>query len=385
MKHILIFAGYFYPHLGGYENNVRELASRLSKLGYSVEIITDNTESTISEEILDGFTVYRLPCWNILGGTYPIILPYLQSFRIIRRIWQKQYDVIITNTRFFLTSLSGAILSRLKNIPLIHIERGSHHSITNRRLVNWLSKLYDHTLGSWIVKQAQLNIGVSNAAADFVRHLGASRIQILPNGIDTTIYKRKETDMRQVLNIGVKDPLLVYVGRVIYAKGVQDFICVLPALKKRYPKIKLLVAGKGNYQSILQKQAERLECQNSVKFLGELSRKQIVDLLSTADIFVNPSYSEGLPTSVMEAASVGLSIIASDAGGTRDIIADGNTGLLFSIGNTDQLEVKLDLLLSDLKLRNKLGSRASTFIKEYYDWNTIIYRLQKQIEVLNAH
>jgi glycosyltransferase involved in cell wall biosynthesis len=159
---------------------------------------------------------------------------------------------------------------------------------------------------------------------------------------------------------------------LIYAKGVQDLISAFSRIKDAAPEVKLLIAGDGPYRAELEKLAHQTDCHSSILFLGQKNQAELIEILSTTDIFVNPSYSEGLPTSVMEAASIGLPIIASDVGGTGEIIADYKTGILIKSANTGQLEQKLRELLTNTQLRTELGANARIFVERKFNWDKII-------------
>ena len=367
-------AGYFYPHIGGYEKNVYELSRRLVQRGYEVDILTCNTEHSSTYEELEGIHIYRIPSWNALSSTYPVPKPSLTSFRILRRLLRKNYDVINTQTRFFITSFLGLVFAKVKKTPLVHTERGTRHSIVANKVIDLLSRAYDHSIGSLIVKSATRNIGVSEAACEFLKHLGATDTQLIYNGIDTTIFRKKDTNYRQKLGISNNALLITFVGRLIYAKGVQDLISVFPKIKETIPDAKLLIVGDGPHRANLESMAYQNDCSADTVFLGQKNQDELIDILSATDIFVNPSYSEGLPTSVMEAASVGLSIIATDVGGTREIIADFESGMLVKIKDVEQIERKLRELFTSTELRTVLGSNARIAVNKKFDWDKITDR-----------
>jgi glycosyltransferase involved in cell wall biosynthesis len=176
---ITIFAAYYHPHVGGYIKNVHELAKRLVTDGHYVKVVTCNTDKQIRQEEIDGVFILRLPCWNLLDGAYPT--PKL-SWSLLRA-WMSKPDVVITQTRFFPTSLLGAIYAWWYPVPLIHVERGSVHTVTDNKTVGYLVRVYDHTLGAWVVRSARVNIGVSQSASDFVLHLGGKNRKVIFNGI----------------------------------------------------------------------------------------------------------------------------------------------------------------------------------------------------------
>jgi len=373
MKRILIFAAYFHPHVGGYEKIVHELSRRLVQRGYELDILTCNTERTPTYEELDGIHIYRLPCWNALNSLYPIPKPCLTSFKILRRLLRKNYDIVNTQTRFFITSFLGLIFAKLKRTPLVHTEHGARHSLVPNKIIDLISRAYDHSIGTLIVKSARRNIGVSEAACGFLRHLGAVNTQVIYNGIDTTIFKKKEDiNYKQKLGISNDAIVITFVGRLIYAKGVQDLIYALSRIKDAAPEVKLLIAGDGPYRTELEKLAHQNEYAGSTLFLGQRNQDEVIDVLSATDIFVNPSYSEGLGISVMEAASIGLPIIATDVGGTKEIITTDETGILVEARDVGQLAEELGRLCADAALREKLGENARILAGRKFNWDKII-------------
>jgi glycosyltransferase involved in cell wall biosynthesis len=371
MKRILIFAAYFHPHIGGYEKIVYELSRRLVQSGYEIDILTCNTEKAPAFEELDGIKIYRLPCWNALNSLYPIPKPYPTSFRILRKLLRKNYDVIHTQTRFFITSFLGLIFAKLKRTPLVHTEHGTRHSTVPNKVIDLISRAYDHSIGALLVKSARKNIGVSEAACEFLKHLGAANAQVIYNGIDTSIFKREDTNCRQKLGISNDDIVITFVGRLIYAKGAQDLISAFPRIKDTAPNVKLLIVGDGPYSDELKKLAHQTNCHNSILFSGQKNQAELIEILSATDIFVNPSYSEGLPTSVMEAASIGLPIIATDVGGTKEIITTDETGILVQKRDVGQLAEELYRLLADAELRGKLGKSARILAERKFNWDKI--------------
>lgn len=162
---------------------------------------------------------------------------------------------------------------------------------------------------------------------------------------------------------------IIFVGRLIYGKGVQDLIDACNGLWNT-ADFKLVIVGDGNYRPELEEKV-RLSLSNSVEFTGEVPRFKVFELLRVSDIFVNPSYSEGLPTTVLEAASVGLPIIATDVGGTREIVTHGVSGLLYRPGDLRWLAVHLETLIKSSALRRKLGERAKEAVSGRFSWSVI--------------
>lgn len=154
MKRLLVFAGYFYPHMGGSELAIYELCRRLVNKGYEIDIVTCNTEKAPIIEKLEGFSVYRLPSWNILNNMYPLPKPTLTTLKILLKLLKKRHDLINTHTRFFITSFVGLIFAKVKRVPLLHKEHGAGHNAQLSKPIDLISRAYDHTLGALILKLA---------------------------------------------------------------------------------------------------------------------------------------------------------------------------------------------------------------------------------------
>ena len=370
MKRIFVFAGYFYPHSGGGEKNIYDLSKRLAQKGHEIYIITCNTDGGLTTENVDGLHIHRLPSWNIMGGAYPVPKPVPRTFKTLFQLLRKErVDVVNTQTRFFVTSLIGLLFAQAKRAPLVHTERGATHTVSSNRFVTTFSKMYDHTIGSLIVRRAKRNIGVSQAACDFVRHLGARNTVVIPNGVDTALFREVCTDLRG--RLGLQNAVVIaYVGRLIYAKGVHDLISVFGGIERRFENVVLLVVGGGAYRKKLESMATAMGG-SRVVFFGEKNHNEIVEILSITDVFVNPSYSEGLPTSVMEAAAVGLPIVATNVGGTSEIIDDGKNGFLVAPGDTRVLEQRICQLIENTELRGKFATGIRDFVRQSFDWDEI--------------
>ncbi|MBS3088403.1 glycosyltransferase family 4 protein [Candidatus Pacearchaeota archaeon] len=365
---ILIFAGHFYPYAGGYENHIYQFAEQMSKRGHEISVVTINTSKVKEyERINKNFDIYRLPGFDILGGTYPLPAFNKDFFRIWKGLRMKKWDVIITHTRFFTTSYLGYKFAKKSNVPLIHVEHGSCHTVTDNKIVGMVNRIYDHSIGSLIVKNSRKNIGISPRACEFVGHLGGKKATYIPNGVNANIESKYKVK-KEIKNI-------VFVGRLIYAKGVQDLINAFAELEDK--NLKLTIVGDGPYRKELGELTAKLNLKNRINFVGEKDRKEVMKELAKSDLFVNPSYSEGLPTSVLEAGAVGLPVIATDAGGTREVIIDGKTGILIKEKDSNGLKKAIEFMVMNRTKREMYANNLNNLIKEKFDWEKIIKQWEK--------
>ena len=165
--------------------------------------------------------------------------------------------------------------------------------------------------------------------------------------------------------------------RQVYAKGAQDLIS---ALKDIDSDFKLLIVGDGPYKEELERIASQHQSlENKIEFLGYKTGTEIPEILKQTDIFVNPSYSEGLPTSVMEACAAGCATIATDVGGTNEIILTISPDY-YTHHNCQELREKLNYLIENPILRNKYGAKAQSYVQEQFSWDEITGRWVDLIE-----
>lgn len=365
---ILIFAAYYLPHIGGYTLGTHEVAKGLVERGHEVDVLTCNTTKQPESDIIDGVVVYRLPCWNILGGQYPIPKPSISAVIIGMQVLFKHYDIVSTQTRFFLMSFIGAVFAKLKRIPHVHTERGAEHSAASSKFTKTLGKICDHTMGSLTVRMATVRVGVSQVSCEFMEHLGGKDAVMIPNGVYDLFFAHIVNGDRNTI---------VFAGRLVYGKGVQDLIYAFGDIRSRMPLAKLLIVGDGCYRGELERQVGR---NGGIEFAGEKSPKELAEILASCAVFVHPSYSEGMPSAVSEASAVGLPVVATDAGGTREVIEDGCTGYLVGICETGDMASKVVKLLGNRLLARAMGNAGRAKMNQGFRWPPIIDRYEKLFE-----
>jgi glycosyltransferase involved in cell wall biosynthesis len=337
--------------------------------------LTCNTTNAVRYEVIEGVNVYRLSSWNLVNGSYPV--PKICYNNVISLLYliKNHYSCIITNTRFYPICLIGWAFSRRNSVPSIHLEHGSRHTVSDNPFVSIFGKLYDHSVGTLLVRSAETNLGVSASAVVFLKHMGAKNAKVMHNGIEFSSYQNPEpnTNMEKPGHI-----IITYVGRLVYAKGVQDLLSILSKLKGNAT---LFIVGDGPYRCELEALV-RYEQISNIIFLGEQLPEKIPGILKRTDIFVNPSYSEGLPTSVLEACAAGCAVIATDVGGTNEIIYDGLTGFLTTPGDRKQLAEKINFLIENKEIRDTLGKNAKAYVLDNFSWDQIIGQWMNEMKQL---
>jgi glycosyltransferase involved in cell wall biosynthesis len=137
----------------------------------------------------------------------------------------------------------------------------------------------------------------------------------------------------------------------------------------------LRIVGSGGEEQKLRALTKELGVEERVEFLGHTSQSDIPNLLTGADIFVRPSRSEGFGNSFVEAMAAGLPVVGTRVGGIPDFLKDGETGLLVAVDDPKDLAVKLELLLNDDGLRDRVARQGQELAVRSYGWDLIAERM----------
>jgi len=150
-------------------------------------------------------------------------------------------------------------------------------------------------------------------------------------------------------------PTLLFVGRLAAVKGVSVLFDALTVVIKQHPDVLLRLVGDGPERPLLDARAVEMGFQDHVEFCGYKSQADVAEALSTADIFVLPSFAEGVPVVLMEAMASQVPVVTSRIAGVPELVEDGRSGLLVPPGATGPLTDALNKLLGDANLRAEMG------------------------------
>jgi glycosyltransferase involved in cell wall biosynthesis len=155
-------------------------------------------------------------------------------------------------------------------------------------------------------------------------------------------------------------------GRLIDGKGVKDLILALENLKDK--DFVLFIIGDGSQKKPLENLTKEKNLSDKIIFWGHKEHNEAISILKISDIVINPSYTEGLPTSIIEAALCKKAIIATNVGGTPEIITGDGDGYLIKPKNIEELRNKLENLIDNKKLQNSFGKSAYNKVIDKFNW-----------------
>ena len=339
--HILQIYKDYYPVLGGIENHVRDLSEGLAARGHRVTVLVTNTEPhTLIEYPRPGLTVIKAARSLHVSST-PLSLEMLLWTRLVRP------DVVQLHFPYPPGDLAALLVPG--HAPLVVTY---HSDIVRQRN---LLRVYRPLL-AWTLHRAARIIATSPnyiISSPFLRHKAAKCV-VIPLGVD--IERFAHADERQVAMWRERygAPLLLFVGRLRYYKGLHVLLDALPAVRTQ-----LLIAGSGPEQAALAAQAARLGVGDRVHFLGDVADEDLPALYHAADIFVLPAHlrAEALGVAQIEALASGLPSISTELGtGTSYANLHGETGLVVPPGDPCELANATNTLLADAELRHRCGA-----------------------------
>jgi N,N'-diacetylbacillosaminyl-diphospho-undecaprenol alpha-1,3-N-acetylgalactosaminyltransferase len=201
--------------------------------------------------------------------------------------------------------------------------------------------------------------------------LSKKAVLIKSSGIDTNefIPMQKDKQLLDKLNLDTTKPIVLMIARVLKDKGVDEYIKASEILKDKAVFLYVGDIDKGNKNSF------NPDWKN-VKYLG--FRRDIKELISICDIFVLPSYREGVPRTLLEAASMQKAIVTTNATGCKEVVEDNVNGLLVPIKDYKTLAKKIDILVNDKDLREKFAKNGRIKAINEFDIKVVV---KKYMEV----
>lgn len=202
------------------------------------------------------------------------------------------------------------------------------------------------------------------------------KIRVITPGVDHVVFSPGPVSQAVIERHGLAGKkVLLTIARLLPHKGQDMMIRILPRLLTRHPEIVYLIGGTGPCRASLEALAREGGVENHVIFAGFIPQDEVVEYYRACDLFVMLNREvdgvslEGFGIVFLEAAACGKPVIAGNRGGVRDSVIDGMTGFLMEPENEEQIFEKINLLLTDKALSERMGSAATRFARTGFDWN----------------
>lgn len=340
------------PPAGGMANQTRQLADLLAGEGACVELVQVNAP-------------YR-PEWiaRIRGARALFrLLPYLA------RLWRAsgRADVmhVMANSGWSwdLFAAPAIWIGSLRGVPVIVNYRGGEADVFLARAAARVSAA---------LRKAVLLVVPSGYLREvFARHGMQGRI--VPNIIDLERF----SSVGRSSDFGA--PHLVVARNLEPIYGIDNALQAFAIVRRRYPKASLVVAGSGPSEADLKALAQTLGICEAVTFTGQLDRLAMQNLYKHADIALNPSTVDNMPNSVLEALACGLPVVSTNVGGVPFIVTHGETALLVSPGQPEEMAEAILRVIEDVPLRARMVAKGLQAVQQY-SWAAVRLELAQAYE-----
>ena len=362
--------------VGGISKVVYDLSHKMVKEGNEVTVVTykdgDNVKYYENDK---GVEVYRVDNYMIRPNNFIDWIMQL-NFNMIT----KANEIINKNGKFdvihahdWLVAYSAKSIKESYNIPLIstiHATESGRNSGIHDETQRYIND------SEWMLTYESSEVIVnSNYMKNEVQRLFGlpyDKINVIPNGVNLQLFSNVNVDYdfrRQYAMDNEK--IILYVGRLVYEKGIQNLIAAMPKILDRYHDSKLIICGRGGMIDELREQVKYLGIDNKVYFAGYCDSKKMQKMYKCADVAVFPSTYEPFGIVAIESMLSGTPTIVSDVGGLNEIVEHGVTGMKSYAGNANSIADSVLALLFDPKLCDNISQNAIKKVKENYNWAKI--------------
>lgn len=357
---LLLLSSLYPPVRGGAELQAQNLANHCADLGVSVTVLTQPQSGAQSEEVVNGVRIVRGLEAIHLGPVWG--LSYMaSSYRWLKRL--VDYQTVIHNQQVSLHSWPSQRIAVARKVPLILRFACSGQSGDLARL---RSVRYGPLMIPALYK-ADRFIVLSNDLHDEVVAAGfpADRVCFRPNGVDAKYF---HADGRPQPGYGDKIFHFIFVGRFDQQKGVDVLLHALAAMKIE-SGWELSLYGDGPLLDQLRKLSCELGLNGRVHFKGHI--KDMSNIYRHADLLVLPSLHEGMPNVVLEAMASGLPVLATDIGGSRELLQGWAPDWLVKSADVDALKIALQRAIHHRELLPDLSAAARRQVELHYSFGAL--------------
>tara|TARA_Y100000310_G_scaffold341858_2_gene442525 strand:+ start:23405 stop:24568 length:1164 start_codon:yes stop_codon:yes gene_type:complete len=370
---------FYAPAIGGVRQVVEELAKRQVKEGHEVHVYTSDwdKEKTVEKkyEIKDGISIHRCKSWFKIAN-FVTVWPSVFS-----KLLKLKPDIIHTHLFAHPHFVLASWAAKIKKIPHIHT---THCPWTdaNRSFIGRLGmKISYNFFSKTSLKKAAKIIAITPWEISFIKKYGGkdSQIVVIPNGTDKNlIQKIKNNDFKKLNKIKSTDKVVLFFGRLNITKGPEKFVRIAKSILKERKKQDVTFVIRGPDEGMRQTVAKLIGSEKKIILLNETrDRKEIAKTYQAGDIYVMPSFREGLPLTLFEAMASSLPIVASPVNGIPFEIKQPENGFLVPYKDEEKFKQRIIELLDNEKLRKKISQNNLKRAKK----STWDYIFQKTMNV----
>jgi glycosyltransferase involved in cell wall biosynthesis len=348
---------YYYPRAGGGADRLMQrVAELLAGRGWRMLVLTQTVPGTARDEMVNGVRVRRL---------FLLPLPGLRFFSYMlaafwRQLTRRDAGQVLHLNQLYLHVPVALWLRRLRGLRVVvRVACGGPHGE--------IARLHSLPFGIgrwvlWAARRADAIISLTDQITEELLGAGFSRerIVLVPNGVDAArfapVSPEQRAALRKQLNLPMERPVVFFAGRFEAQKAVDVLLRAWQQVQAQHPEVLLALAGDGSLRGALEQLSHDLHISETVRFLGYTD--QMLAYYQAADLFVLPSWSEGMSNALLEAMACGLAPVATAIPGNTDVVTSGQDGLLVQAGDEHALAKAITRLLANAGERQQIAAAA---------------------------
>ena len=347
-----------HPAAGGAEKHLHRIFSKIVEMGHEVVLFTTSFPGAKEREVVDGIQVIRK------GGDLMFQLTVAMNLKKLDR--EFNFDVVVEDLNK-LPVFAHWFVRKPLLVQMHHLWRGSIFSEAIfpiafmvwffERIIPFFYRTQEFVVVSPSTKKELAEIGVDE-----------SRISVIYNGSEKPAVAAQLSEAASENASGnAPAPYFIWLSRVHRYKGIWTALEAFDIFSKNHPEVKLYVVGGGPLLKKLPAWIKAHDLDGKVELTGFVPAARKYELLSSSLALLQTSYKEGWGLTVMEAAQLHKTTIASDVPGLRDSVRDGETGILFPSGDAAACASAMEKIYGDVELRTTLGQNAKRYA-ESFSW-----------------
>ena len=360
--------------LGGAEIGALELGRRLTARGHTVSVATPQLDPAWPlHEVMDGgVDVHRYPV-PVAGGRGRTANIVVASFRHLGPIWRRLRPDVINQHYLLPTGVAGQWWARRLGIPTVTTLIGMDvYDPHYRPGPPW------RALMRRAIRGAHGVTCISSFVRDVVQReyppAPGVPCTVLPYGVDVKAFHPGPAAAGSRFRAAPGDRVVLTVQRLYPRKGVATFLEAAALVARDVPEARFVVVGDGPERAALERRAAELGVGARVTFTGAIPNAELPDAYAAADVFAFHTLHEGLGIVLLEALASGCPVVTTAAGGTLDIVRDGQTGLIVPPADAPAFARAVTRVLREPALSAALRARARRAAETEFDWDVVAGR-----------
>ena len=362
--------------VGGISRVVYDLSHRLIKDGHEVTVVTYRDNADVPEYENDkGVNVYRVDNYMIHPNNFIDWIMQL-NFNMLSKateIINKEGGFDVIHAHDWLVTYAAKSLKNAYDIPIvatIHATEAGRNSGIHDETQRYINDT------EWMLtyESSEVIVNSNYMKNELQRLFGLpyDKINVIPNGVNMNLFNGIERDYNFRRKFAMdNEKIILFMGRLVYEKGVQHLIAAMPKILSNYHDAKLIIAGRGGMMDELRAEASNLGLNDKIYFTGYLNSKQVQKMYKCADVAVFPSTYEPFGIVALEAMLSENPIVVSDIGGLNEIVQHKENGMKTYCGNPNSIADAILELLYDHKLCAEITKKAKNKVRNEYNWSKI--------------